>query len=98
MNLRMPSRRLSDVFEWPGQPQLQELRWKSIAKTFPKLLTTHEGKLYKSDGIVGIEVEVEGIAGVGTVFDPYLHYYWAIANDGSLRNAGREYISAPLQG
>ena len=42
---------------------------------------------------IGIEVEVENVRAWG---DPYT--LWAMKEDGSLRNGGREYVSIPLNG
>ena len=45
-----------------------------------------------TNGIVGIEVEVENITN-----NPMLPAYWSVHEDGSLRNHGLEFVSIPLQ-
>jgi uncharacterized membrane protein len=61
---------------------------KSKCKPFP----------YKDNSLIGIEVEVEGVyKSVGVC--PLMNFYlWANIEDGSLRNAGREFVSLPLKG
>lgn len=76
---------------------MSERHWKEIVAAYPQL-TKNADSIPKSTGIIGMEIEVEGFVGPSTPYDNYFPYLWARAADGSLRNAGCEFISVPIQG
>ena len=59
-----------------------------------KMNHTNEFPVVCETGLVGLEIEVEGL----TNGQPYPEYYWHGKEDHSLRNHGYEYASIPLRG
>ena len=81
--------KISDIID--GLPRL---------KVFDTELTTHEEKfpfkgefpVVDKNTYLGIEVEVENVQTFHNISP-----YWRITEDGSLRNAGREFITPPIR-
>jgi hypothetical protein len=81
--------RIRDLFAFKPLALWEEII-KAESETVPIELT--EPVLDKSC-LVGIEVEVENLE-----YFPQYKKLWEVTEDGSLRNNGREYISAPIKG
>ncbi len=77
---------------------LQKAYLEAVVERWPEFKKGAK-ELYKSEGIVGVEIEVENcwIMPAGN-YDDYRVYFWANAKDGSLRHQGVEWISVPMTG
>lgn len=94
----MPSK-LSELYGWnPMKIKAGDLE--QVYNRSKLALSVGEKDLYQSTGVVGIEVEAEGVIAphAGNVLEGYFPYVWAKDKDNSLRNNGMEFISTPLSG